>query len=92
LKGVVFMDMNIIKKSCEVIIKANQKWDELPAPAKPVITGLGVLIGLITYKVVLAGGIILFFGQRTINALGIPQQILKEEKEKEIEKADKSTA
>ncbi len=86
------MDMNIIKKSCEVMVKANQKWDELPAPAKPAIAGVGLLIGLISYKIVLAAGIIVFFGQRTINALGIPQEILNEEKGDEIEKADKSTA
>ena len=86
------MDMNIIKKSCEVIVKANQKWDELPAPAKPAIAGVGLLLGLITYKIVLAGGIILFFGQRTVNALGITQQVLDEEKEDKIEKADQSTA
>lgn len=86
------MNMNIIKKSCEIMVKANQKWDELPAPAKPAIAGVGLLIGLISYKIVLAAGIIVFFGQRTINALGIPQEILNEEKEDKIEKADNSTA
>jgi len=85
------MDMNIIKKSCEIMVKANQKWDELPAPAKPAIAGVGLLIGLITYKIVLAAGIIVFLGQRTVNALGIPQEILNEEKEDKIEKADEST-
>ncbi len=86
------MNMNIAKKSCEIMVKANQKWDELPAPAKPAIAGVGLLIGLISYKIVLAAGIIVFFGQRTINALGIPQEILNEEKEDKIEKADNSTA
>ena len=86
------MDMDIIKKSCEIMVKANQKWDELPAPAKPAIAGVGLLIGLISYKIVLAAGIIVFFGQRTVNALGIPQEILNEEKEDEIEKADQSSS
>lgn len=86
------MDMNIIKKSCEIMVKANQKWDELPAPAKPAIAGVGLLIGLISYKIVLAAGVIVFFGQRTVNALGIPQDILNEEKEDKIEKADKSSS
>ena len=86
------MDMNIIKKSCEIMVKANQKWDELPAPAKPAIAGVGLLIGLISYKIVLAAGVIIFFGQRTVNALGIPQEILNEEKEDKIEKADQSSS
>lgn len=86
------MDMDIIKKSCEIMVKANQKWDELPAPAKPAIAGVGLLIGLISYKIVLAAGIIVFFGQRTVNALGIPQEILNEEKEDKIEKADQSSS
>ena len=86
------MNMDIIKKSCEIMVKANQKWDELPAPAKPAIAGVGLLIGLISYKIVLAAGVIIFFGQRTVNALGIPQEILNEEKEDEIEKADQSSS
>lgn len=86
------MNMDIVKKSCEIMVKANQKWDGLPAPAKPAIAGVGLLIGLISYKIVLAAGIIVFFGQRTVNALGIPQEILNEEKEDKIEKADNSTA
>ena len=86
--------MDLIQKTCEVLNKVNEKWDELPKTAKPAATGVALLIGLFTPKFIVALGVIAFFGQRTAYHLGICEDALNEEEgeEKDSEKADEGTA
>lgn len=59
-----------IDKLCEIGIRINEGWDGLPTVAKPIVSGGLIIIGLLTYKVVVAVGIIAVCGARVLYHTG----------------------
>jgi hypothetical protein len=72
--------MDIISQGCKLLSDANKLWDKTPDPVKPLAAGVSILIGLLLHKIVVAAGVVVFFGGRTVHKMGIDQQVLDEEK------------
>lgn len=83
--------MDVIERSCKLLSDANDLWDKTPPAVKPVAAGVSILIGLLLHKIVVAAGVVVFFGGRTVHKMGIDQQVLDDEqKERDAEKTDSS--
>ena len=82
----------IVKKAAELGIKVNQNWDDVHPAAKPVASGLAILLGLLLHKLVVAGGVIVFFGNRVVYNTGLLEKVLEEEEETDAKETDSSPA
>lgn len=71
--------MDIKAQGCKLLSDANKLWDKTPDPVKPLAAGVSILIGLLLHKVVVAAGVVIFFGGRTVHKMGIDQQVLDDE-------------
>ena len=70
--------MDFTDKVCEIGVKLNKKWDEVPEKIKPAASGGAILVGLLLSKPILGVGIIVFFGARVMHKMGIFEDCLKE--------------
>ncbi len=70
--------MDFTDKMCEVGVKLNEKWDEVPEKVKPVASGAAILVGLLLSKAVLGVGVIAFFGGRAMHKMGLFTDRLEE--------------
>jgi len=71
--------MDIVHQMCKLVSDSNKLWEKTPDPIKPVATGVAILIGLMLHKIVVAAGVVVFFGGRTVHKMGIDQQVLDED-------------
>lgn len=65
------MKFTMLDKVVAFGIKANEAWDEVHPTAKPIASGLAILLGLMLHKIFVACGVILFFGSRASYEAGI---------------------
>jgi len=77
--------MDVIERGYKLLSDANDLWDKTPPAVKPVAAGVSILVGLLLHKVVVAAGVIVFFGGRTVHKMGLDKQ-----SEQDDEKTDSS--